>query len=164
MDYHRIVDAIAPDDPVLNEPKVLKAKGTYDDAVREAKYKAAVKALEKLKDAIGGRGRPPALSVRIESADIGEDRTVRLIVTNKSNEDLVLNSIYCNADVWKEDVLVEVPVIRSGDSVQVPIKIGDGLTSTAVLHVVIGYTRDLIPVKQKFAFKIFSDKDGSLEV
>lgn len=66
MEYHRIVDGIAPDDPVFNEDKVRSRMDEYCTDLRKGDVKDAVKAIEHLRKAIGGRGRPPAIQVRLE--------------------------------------------------------------------------------------------------
>ena len=114
------------------------------------------KAIEHLRKEIGGRGRPPAISVSLESARISrEDMTARLTIRNVDSKDVILNSVYASASVWSDDVLLTTPVIRAGDSAQVPIVIGSEAAESPVIHVKINYTRDLVPVSQKFSFKIF---------
>ena len=125
MEYHRIVDGIAPDDPVFNEDKVKSRMDEYRTDLRKGDVKGAVKAIEHLRKAIGGRGRPPAIQVRLESDRISrEDKTARLIISNVDTADVILNSVYVSANVWSEDVLLTVPVIRAGNSADVPITIG----------------------------------------
>ena len=156
MDYHRVVDGIAPDDPIFNEDKVKSRMDDYHSEIRKGDVKGAEKAVAALDKAIGGRGRPPAISVRIESERISRaDMTVRLIVSNVDKADVILNSVYASASVWSEDVLLTVPVIRAGDSAQVSIVLGDGAADANVIHVRITYTRDLVPVSQRYSFKIF---------
>lgn len=156
MEYHRIVDAIAPDDPVLKEQKVRERMDDYHDRLRKGDVKGAEKAIEHLRKEIGGRGRPPAISVSLESARISrEDMTTRLTIRNVDSKDVILNSVYASASVWSDDVLLTTPVIRAGDSAQVPIVIGSEAAESPVIHVKINYTRDLVPVSQKFSFKIF---------
>ncbi len=156
MEYHRIVDGIAPDDPVFNEDKVKSRMDEYRTDLRKGDVKGAVKAIEHLRKAIGGRGRPPAIQVRLESDRISrEDKTARLIISNVDTADVILNSVYVSANVWSEDVLLTVPVIRAGNSADVPITIGSEALESPVIHVHITYTRDLVPVNQTYSFKIF---------
>ncbi len=164
MEFSRKLNAIAPDDPVLSEAKVVSAKKEYLDDMRSGRLKAARKSLQKLDSVIGGRGRPPALTAKIESANLSEDNIIRLIITNVDKTDVVVNAIYCSANVWRKDILVEVPVIKGGNSIQVPVELGDNLyDSSAVLLITVSYTRDLIPVRQKFSFKIFGGGYGADE-
>ncbi len=161
MEFSRKMNAIAPDDPVLAEKKVVAAKDEYLNDIRSGRLKVARKSLQKLDSAIGGRGRPPALTAKIETANISKDNTVRLTITNVDRTDVVINAIYCSSNIWRKDVLVEVPVIRGGNSIQVPIELGDGLSDTAVMLITVSYTRDLVPVRQKFSFKIFGEEHGA---
>lgn len=63
--------------------------------------------------------------------------------------------MYVSANMWSEDVLLTVPVIRAGNSADVPITIGSEALESPVIHVRITYTRDLVPVNQTYSFKIF---------
>lgn len=156
MEYHRIVDGIAPDDPVFIEEKVSSRMKEYHECLRKGDVKAAEKAIVNLNKAIGGRGRPPAITVRLESSRISkEDRTARLIITNVDKADVILNSVYASANVWSEDVLLTTPVIHAGDTAQVPITLGSDALESPVIHILVNYTRDLVPVRQKYSFKIF---------
>ena len=156
MEYHRVVDGIAPDDPVLREDKVNARMDEYSTALRKGDVKDAEKAIDHLKKAIGGRGKPPAITVRLESYRVSrEDMKVKLIISNVDAADVILNSVYVSASVWSEDVLLTVPVIRAGDAAQIPITLGSEAMESPVLHVKVNYTRDLIAVSQSYSFKIF---------
>ena len=156
LEYHRIIDGIAPDDPVFKETKVRSRMDDYHTALRKGDAKGAEKSLEHLRKEIGGRGRPPAIQVRLESDRVSrEDLTVRLIVSNVDTADVILNSVYASANVWSEDVLLTVPVIRAGDSANIPIVLGSEVLESPVVHIRINYTRDLVPVNQRYSFKIF---------
>ena len=53
MEYHRIVDGIAPDDPIFNEDKVRSRMDEYRTDLRKGDVKGAVKTIEHLRKAIG---------------------------------------------------------------------------------------------------------------
>jgi len=153
--YHRIIDRITPEDPVLKEPKVAGCIDDYKSCIRKNDLDGAKKALVRLEKAIGGRGEPSSLSLRLGTTRISrDDRQVSVILSNVGVKDVVINSITATATTDSEHVEVKEPVIRKGNSTTITLGIDPGDADSVVFTITVTYTKDFVPVTQSFPMKV----------
>lgn len=155
VEFRRIIDRITPEDPVLKEKAVESRIESYKKNLKSNNLKGARKDLSKLDKIIGGRGEPTSMQIRLVSSSIkAEDGEVSVVITNVGKKDIIINEITSYSTVSTEHVELIEPVVRSGNSITQKIKMHPTDDKFVILNLTVTYTKEFIPVTQKFAMKV----------